>query len=233
MMALRMLKFDADKGGGAGGGEPNADLTKAQADLKAANDKIAALELAAKKPDDKTQLDKEKEGDLIAKAAKERDDAAKKSSDIKAIESALKFNLGMETFLKDNKDIFPKEIGEIVKVAEKEVYDTAADKANAVKAAVIQSFFSIQSNLDLLTASQKDSVADFLKLTKNGRETKAPQLYDGIFEPALEMVKRVKKAEELGKARSGFATSDNVQDSYKQRLIEGSKKVFLKEKGTN
>ncbi len=169
--------------------------------------------------------------DLREKVRKEKEAKESKDGEIKGIEKALAFNMGVESFVKTNVDILPAEIGDLLRAAEKEKYDTAAEKSGAIKSAFIQSFFAVQSNVDLLTPNQKAVLDDYLKLTKNGKEQKAAQVYENIFEPALETLKRVKKAEELGKARAGFASSSKAEDGYKARLMAGSRKAYLNEKG--
>ncbi len=189
--------------------------------LKAAEDK-AKLE-ADKVAADKKAADDKGGNDLRDKVRKEKEASEGKATEIKAIERALGFNMGVANFVKDNVDVLPSEFGDLLKAAEKEKFDNAAEKAGTVKASFIQAFFSIQSNVDMLTASQKSSLDDYLKLTKSGKEQKADSIYENIFEPTLEMLKRLKKAEELGKARSGFASSNTVMDGYKARLINASR----------
>lgn len=191
-------------------------------------DKNKGKKTGGKKDDE----DEEDEGDdLREKIRKEKEAANTEAAKMKGIESALKFNLGVADFIKANEDVLPEEIPQILKAAEKEKYDSAGEKASAVKAAFVQSFFAIQANVDLLTSNQKSQLDDYLKLTKNGKEQKAEAIYENLFEPALETLKKVKKAEELGKARTGFASGSKVEDGYKARLMAGSRKTYLNEKG--
>lgn len=176
------------------------------------------------------QEPKKEEDDLQAKAKKEKEESDKNTNNSKQIEGAIKFNLGVNDFVKNNKDILPSEVETILKVAEKENYDTATAKANAVKVGIVQSFFAIQSNLDTLTQAQKSQLEDFQKLTKNGKEDRASHVFENIFEPAIEMLKKLKKAEEVGKARSGFSSGSSVENDYKQRLMNGALKAHLKVK---
>jgi len=192
-----------------------AEAAKLKADIEA---------LKAPKPAPKA------EDDLQAKAAKEKEESDKSNANAKKVENALKFNLSVANFVKENKDILTADIEGILKAAEKENYDTAFNKANAVKVGMIGTFFSVQANMDLLTAAQKSQLEDFQKLTKNGKEEKAEHVFENIFEPAIEMLKKVKKAEELGKAKSGFSSGSSVENDYKQRLINQAKKGHLKEK---
>lgn len=207
--------------------------------LKAENEKIKAEAATLKaemeklkappKKEEKKEENKE-EDDLQAKARKEKEESEKTASTSKQIESSIKFNLAVNDFVKTHKDILPSEVESILRVAEKENYDTATAKANAVKVGIIQSFFAIQSNMDTLTQAQKSQLEDFLKLTKNGKEDRAAHVYENIFEPAIEMLKKLKKAEEVGKARSGFSSGSSVENDYKERLMKGALKTHLKVK---
>ncbi len=185
------------------------------------------------KPEPKKEEPKPEGDPLRDKVEAERKAKEEGQASTKRIESALKFNLGIANFVKDNGDLLPSEIPEILKVADKENYDSAIQKANAVKVSFIQSFFSVKDHTEALTASQKVQLDDFLKLTKNGKEEKAEAIYENLFEPALETIKKVKKAEELGKARTGFASGTKVEDAYKARLMNSSKKTYLGEKGAS
>ncbi len=85
--------------------------------------------------------------------------------------------------------------------------------------------------MDLLTASHKTAVADYLKLTNTGREERAPHVFENIFEPALEMMRRVKKAEDVGKTKNGFGGDKSAaENAYRDKMIAVSKKHYLQEK---
>lgn len=129
--------------------------------------------------------------------------------------------------MKENASLLPAEVASIFEQANKEKYADAIEKDSTIKSNLIQSFFAVQANLDLLTGSQKAALDDFLKLTKTGKQDKAQSTYDMIFEPAFETLKRVKKAEALSK---GFGQADSTQDDYKNRIMKGSMKHYLGEK---
>jgi len=210
-----------DKGsGGAGGADDkgkddknaadSAALAKENADLKA---KLAEFE-KSKTNNDKSLNDKVKD---------QNDEKAK----TKSLESSIRFNLSSDQFLKDNLSLLPKNAADILKAAGKETYDSEVNKANAVKSSLIQSFFEIQDNLDLLTPAQKIGLEDYLKLTKNGKEEKANGVWENIFEPSLEMLKRVKKAAEVGRGKGAGAHDSQDDEAYKQKLIDVSQKHYL------
>jgi hypothetical protein len=181
------------------------------------------------KPDPKTdpKLDDPSLSDKVKKEKEERD---RKNSDSKSLEGALMFNMGSAEFLKTNEAILPKEVVDIFKIAERETYGSALEKANATKAAIIQSYFSQQANLEILTPSQQSVLADYLKLTKNGKEDKASEMYDNLFEPALNAMKRIKKAEEILKSKSGMGGTTDSEQAYKDKLMTMADKKFSRGK---
>lgn len=188
--------------------------------LKAAN---AALEARLAKLE-KPPVD---DPDLKDKARLAREEADKKTGDTKALENALRFSMGSKDFLKNNESLLPKEVSDIFAQAEKEKYDSAIEKDAAIKSGLVQEFFKVQANVELLTPGLKASLDDFLKLTKTGKQEKAQHIYENVFEPAFEMLKRLKKAEALGK---GYGGTSDLETSYKNRMIELSKKHYLGEK---
>jgi hypothetical protein len=225
-MLLRAPEGDGGgSGGGAGTGAGEGGAGKGKGDAPDDRDKrIAELEAELKK----AKAPPADDPDLQEKARRERDAKEKRDVETRQLESALKFSLGAKDWLKSNGSLLPKEIEGIFTAAEKENYGSALEKDAAVKAGIIQEFFKIQANLDLLTPSLKTALEDFLKLTKNGRQEKAQHLYDSVFEPAFEMLKRVKKAEQLN-ASGGKSNSDS-ENAYRDRMISLSRKHYLGEK---
>lgn len=202
---------------------PGQDLSKEIETLKARNAELdkKILELTkTPEPEDKS---------LQEKARIERDAKDKKRNDTKALESALTFNLKAEDWLKTNESLLPKEVGEIFKLAQKESYNDPIEKDGAIKASIIQSFFSVQANMDLLTGHQKTSLDEYLKLTKTGKQDKAQGIYSDIFEPSFEMLRRIKKAEALSKGHSD-TNEDDFQVRYKNKLVKLAREVHLGEK---
>jgi hypothetical protein len=223
----RILLEESKEGQGGGGGAPNpADaLAKTIEELKAQNAALLARFEKLEGSRDKSEDDGDQD-DLREKARKHREADDKKTSDSKALENALRFSLGAESWLKTNQGLLPKDVNDIFKAADKERYENAVEKDAAIKAGIVQSFFSIQNNMDLLTPGVKSQLEEYLKLTKTGKQEKAHQVYETIFEPALEMLRRVKKAEALSK---GYGSSSDSDDSYKQKMITLSRKHYLGE----
>lgn len=194
-------------------------------DVQALKDKILALEK------EKSEWSKPKDDlSLNDKVKLERDQQDKKSSDSKALESSISFNLTVSDFVKQNESFFSKGISDIVKVAEKEKYDSHIHRANAIKAGIIQEHFSLQANVDELTESQKSVLADYTKLTKNGKEEKAKDVWEAVFEPALNTAKRVRKAEELSKSKQGLGGISDSEQAYRDKLSKMAEKKFFRGK---
>lgn len=181
-----------------------------------------------KKEDPPKENDPDDE-DLNDKARKAKEAQEKEGQKTKELETALKFNLGVSDFVKSHKDLLSTEVEDVIKQADKETYDSAIEKASAMKAGIVKAFFSVQANIDDLSASRKAKIEDYLKLTAKGRAEKAADVYE-IFEDAIETLKKVKKAQELGKA-SGGHTGSKHENAYKEKLMNVSRKTHLGEKG--
>lgn len=165
--------------------------------------------------------------DLATKAKLEREEKDKKTSNSKSLESAIKFNLGAKEWLKTNESLLPKTIASIFEMADKETYTDAIEKDSAIKLGIVSEFFAQQANVDLLTESQKTSLEEFLKLTKTVKQERSQQMYESIFEPTFEGLKRVKKAEALREGQRGTSEGENA---YKDKMIKLSAKHYLGEK---
>ncbi len=164
---------------------------------------------------------------LNEKVRIEREDQERKANDSRELEKALTFNLTAENFLKQNESILSGNFKQILDASSKENYDSAVNKSNALKSAWIQEYFSQQSNVDQLTESQKQTLADFNKLTKNGKEERASLIWNNLLEPSLEMTKRISKAEQVAKAKLGFGGNTNSDQAYKNKLSDMAARKFF------
>lgn len=201
--------------------DPAAELAAAKAEIATLKAEHEKLKATPPPPPPKDDLD------LAAKAKADRE--AKETDDAKSkkLETALKFEMGSKDWLKNNAALLPPSIEGIFAASEKEKYESTIHKAADIKVGIVSEFFSVQANLDQLTDGQKNKVAAFLALTKNVKQERVQEIYDDVFEPTLESIRKVKKAEALQK---GLATPTGSEDEYTKRLIDGSKKHHLREK---
>lgn len=246
MMGFKMDQANGGQGGGSGGGGGQGGGQGGQGgqgggggespEMKAMRERAEAAERRAAELEKKNNPaggggNNNSDPDLREKAEKERRENEEKQRDVKAVESAVKFNMGLKEFSEKNKDLLPKEVADILRLSDRESYGSEVARANALKAAIMQSYFLVEANLADLTASQKESVAEFLKLSKTGRESKAAELYNAVFEPALEMHKKLHKAQEIVRAKNGYAGSgSSAMDTYKQKLLEAAKRGIINRK---
>lgn len=206
--------------------ESNPKAYESYMALKGENDKLKATP----PPDKDKDKDKDKnkdEHDLADKARLEREGKEKAAKHEKSLESALNFNISGPAFLKDNAALLPKNVESIFAAAEKEKYDSAIEKANAIKVGVVSEFFAVQANHDLLTAAQKIEIDEFLKLTKNGKQERIETIYSMVFEPTLETLRKVQKAKELN---NGAKNQTDAEKQLADRMMKMSKKHYLGDK---
>jgi hypothetical protein len=225
MIGMGILRYPAGEGGEGGeGGGGEGDKNKPPAvdpkEFESLKAKLAEYE----------KKEKDGQSDLTVKAKEIRENEDKRKSEFKALESAITFNTGGKEFLKNHEAILPKEAADIFAAAEKETYDSPVQKASAIKSGIISEFFKVQANLDLLTPTHKQTLDGFLKLTKNAKEEKAQEIYENIFEPAVEMMKRIKKAEEVNRSQNGLGNDSDSDAAYKKKMKELSEKHYLGEK---
>jgi len=220
---------DGTEGGGSGGGSDDKnkpDPQKQYEEMKSMNAKLLER-LDALEKKNGTSKDKEDDSSLADKARLEREANEKKGSYEKSLESALNFNIAGKNFVKENQSLIPKTIEGIFAQAEKEKYDSAIDKANAIKVGVVSEFFAVQANMDLLTQAQKVQLEDFLKLTKNGKQERVENVYSMIFEPTLESLRKIEKAKQLN---NGSKNQTDGEKALAEKMMKLSRQHYLGEK---
>lgn len=207
------------------------EFQKLQVRLKEQDEEIEKLKASKKKekPNDDGD-DDDDDDDLGDKVKRRLNEKNKKEANEKETERAIAFNVSKKTFLEENKSVLPKDITDIFEAADKETYGNALAKANDIKASIVKAFFSVEANFELITPSQKETVNEYLKLTKEARAEKADSLYQNIFEPALLHLKRQKKAEELLKSKDGEPIGTKSEIQYQERIMKESRKHYLGEK---
>lgn len=231
-MHVLMDKDGGDGGGSGSGGDGGGGNKSGQQNDGGQSNKPDHEAIARENAELKAKLAQleagNKDKDLRDRANDFRADKDKESSDHRAIESAVAFNYQKDEFLKKNAALLPESIKDLFTVADKHTYDSPVQKASEIKSGIIEEFFGVQANHDLLTASQKAALADYTKLTKDKKRENAQKIYDSIFEPTLEMLKAVKKADQVNRARNGYG--DDSDSAYKEKLKTLSRQHYLGEK---
>ncbi len=195
-------------------------------ELEALRKEVATLRAAASKPAPDFKP-KPEDMDLQERARLFREARDKEDQRTAEIEKAVDFINKSADFIRLNEALLPKDAADIFKQAEKESFNTKIDKAAALKAGLVQSFFSVQANVDLLTPGQKATLEDYQKLTKSGKQERIQMIYDMVFEPAFERLKGARKAEALNK---GYGGGNGVEDAFKNKIMKVSRRHYLGEK---
>lgn len=211
-------------------------------EIKALQDKLSALEAENKKlketpppapkKEDPPPPKPEDDPDLKKKADRERAEKEARDAESKRMESAVEFNLGVKKLVEEAGSLLPETMKGILATAEKEKYGSHLERANAVRSGMILEFFSIAENVELLTAQQKEQLKAFQSLAKNVREERAETYYNNVFEPALEMNRRILKAKEVAKAEMGYKYPSNTEDAFVKKMAKFSRQFYLGEKET-
>lgn len=200
--------------------ELQAALDAANKTIQELKDKIKA---APPPPPKETPND---DPTLADKAEKERIESEKRQADAKAIERDITFNLSIKDFVKTNAQLLPQGIEDVVRIAEGENYGSPAAKASAVRDSIISTFFKIQANRDTLTEWQRETLDNYFKLTKAGREAESSKIFATVFEPSFAMVKSIKAQEERSRSSQGYMTGSEADRAHQQKLIEHSSKRY-------
>ncbi|MDR3243504.1 MAG: hypothetical protein LBT79_02015 [Elusimicrobiota bacterium] len=88
----------------------------------------------------------EKLEDLLAKEKKLKEEQARIEQENKKIESAVRFNYDVEKQVTDNKEIMGEEIATILKLAKERKYPNEIEKANELRAVILNTFFAKQAH---------------------------------------------------------------------------------------
>ncbi|MDR3050011.1 MAG: hypothetical protein LBV16_09325 [Elusimicrobiota bacterium] len=204
-----------------------AEEQKVLDDLKAEKEKLAAELESAKKlipkqpdlpganppnpaPNDSDKISLEEQAKKNA-AEKERIEKARK-----VIEDAVRFDYDIKNKITENLAIVGEEVKTILDLAAGRAYSDSVEKANELRASILNSFFSKQEHIDaLVTETFKTKATDFLKLTQLKRNELSGQYWE-LFDLAVENIKAKKKQEELQKVQSGKNSDKDIEEYNKK-----------------
>ena len=179
-------------------------------------------------PPAKENDDPEAQETLKEQAKKNADQKAKIDAENIKIERAIKFDYEIKNLLKDDIEIIGEEIKNIVEIADKRTYTNSVEKANEVRATVLDAFFKQQKNIDaLVTEGFKAKATSFLALAQVKKYELADEYWE-LFELAIANIKGIAKQEELKKQSKGENT-DKVVDEHNQKFFN-SRSHYIKER---
>ncbi len=198
---------------GADGG--GVDKNPPAPDLAAKVDALAALveKLVAGKNDPQpapSDADKVR-AELEAKAKKEAETAL--------MQDAIKFNLGVDAFVADNKDLLGKLAQGLVQEVNKKQFSDEVRKAAALKKNLLEDFFMLQENIDVAPEELKPRIMAFKALADDEKEKQSAKFWDTLT-LTLGHKKMAAQVAAAKRARAGqFQETDDLIKQYNDRVF--------------
>ena len=194
--------------------------------MKAENEKnkaeIESLKAAAAKAGkNNEQMPTNKESEepsALEEARKMKEAEEEKANKEKRIIEGAKFIATFDNFIKEAGDFFPKEAAAAIEVVNKRKYDDEMERADDLRAAIAESVFSIQSNLDLLPAIGQEKVNAFMDMTQKAKQKNAQGIWEYVL-AAYDTFKRTQKQERAEAARRGLGTASEDVAKYESKIF--------------
>lgn len=150
------------------------------------------------------------------------------AENIKKSEEAIKFNLGVEKFVEENKKILPENTENLLKIINNNVYSNEREKEKAVKMQLFNNFFQYQENVDMVkNADEKKRLEEFKKLSDTDKLNNVASYYN-IFENAIINKQYEEKAKQIMLGNKGFADNDSPVSQYNKKFFEKAKEVYFR-----
>lgn len=199
--------------GGDGGKEGGADLNALLTEIKSMRTELASLKSAPKNEPEEDPTLKKIQDDKARKA--------KESATQDKVVRAAKFNLRFDTFLKEYAGVIPDDAQKIPTTASESDYPNELDRAAAMKASLMASFFKEEKNLRYLSESQLARWKTYQALGQVGRQEEADAVYDAVFEPAVNHARSIRQSEIKNKEVSytGSSDSDIIFKKVHEKLL--------------
>lgn len=160
-----------------------------------------------------------KQEESIVDDAKKMLEKERQTQEVNAeLESAIKFNMEIGTFIKNNEKILPEEAQKIVETINAKNFSGEKEKANNTRKALIDSFIQVEDNIKILPASQKELVEKYKRLTED-EKVKQSTKYWGIVDVGIGNKVLMRKAEQQ---RGG---SETTPDEFEKRWLQQGEKL--------
>ena len=167
--------------------------------------------------------DKEPKGDNIVDEAKE---AYRKEAEAKelnaSLANAIKFNMSVDGFIKDNEAILPKEARALFDTVNNKVYSTDVEKANVLRKGLIEQFIELKENFDILPSSLKEKANRFKALTDDEKVKQSGKFWD-IVEIGASQKVLIRKAEQFKK--QGGQEQKSEFSEFEKRVLNKARNI--------
>lgn len=203
------------------GGQVQGNQSNEINDLKK---QIAELSAMLKNGNGQQKQDNNDINKSLQMTAREKEELEK----AKQTEGAIKFNLGIEKFVADNKKILPDNTENLLKVINNNVYSNEREKEKAIKLQMFNNFFQYQDNVNMIKNSEdKAKLEEFKKLSDTEKLNRVAGYYS-IFENALINKQYEEKAKQIALGNKGFADNDSPVSQYNKKFFEKAREVYFR-----
>lgn len=127
------------------------------------------------------------------------------------LSASIKFNMGIEKFVKDNKAFLPEEAQKMLELANKTKFSTETIKANEIRSGLIKAFCEKERFIANLPQAVKDKVALFKSLAEDEKARRSSEFWE-IVEIGIDLETKIKRANSKNKA---FSNDDAYSSKWK------------------
>lgn len=180
-----------------------------------------AVEKALKERESKP-AEPEKDLEIEKKAAELYEQTKNADAEKKSIEHAVRFNLSIEKYIEENKDVLPPECAKIVEASKDKKFSSEVLKANEIRKGIMNLFLSKAENVDCLPPSQKELVAEYKSLTTDEQEKQSAKFWN-LVEVGVNNRVLMRRAEQFGKTANAGGAGDYRTD-YEKRFLDNRSK---------
>lgn len=167
-----------------------------------------------------------KDESLLNEAKKNMADETSQKEAQADIEKALGFNMTIEKFAEDFKNILPSSAKSIVATAKSKKYDSAIAEANDIRKALLDAYLEVQANIDGLPESMKRKADAYKALTEDAKLAKSGSFWE-IVEIGADLAKAKARASAISKANG--SANGGEESAFRSRFLALGDKYKRKE----
>lgn len=167
-----------------------------------------------------------KDESLLNEAKKNMADETSQKEAQADIEKALGFNMTIEKFAEDFKNILPSSAKSIVATAKSKKYDSAIAEANDIRKALLDAYLEVQANIDGLPESMKSKANAYKALTEDAKLAKSGSFWE-IVEIGADLAKAKARASAISKANG--SANGGEESAFRSRFLALGDKYKRKE----
>lgn len=158
----------------------------------------------------------EKKENILDRAEQAHKEQIESQNNQSEMESAIKFNIGLDAFVENFKAVLPETTKAIIAEVNKKNYTTEVVKANTIRASLIEAFIAIKQNLDILPQTMKEKAMRFNSLTEDEKQKQSSLFWD-VVEVGATHRQLMGKAQALQKANG--TNADGGESAHRARFL--------------